>query len=47
MGIDIGGKIITKQKRWTKDVGMGFKTPLEAINGTYIGALAQRRSSVT
>jgi Ribosomal_S17 N-terminal len=27
----------TKQKRWYKDVGLGFKTPKEAIDGTYIG----------
>lgn len=34
----IGGKkIATKEKRWYKDVGLGFKTPPEAINGTYIG----------
>ncbi|KAG6813807.1 hypothetical protein H0H92_007219 [Tricholoma furcatifolium] len=26
----------TKDKRWYKDVGLGFKTPSEAINGTYI-----------
>merc|ERR1711964_939090 len=25
-----------KEKRWYKDVGLGFKTPSEAINGTYI-----------
>ncbi|KAL9716266.1 40S ribosomal protein S11-B [Leucoagaricus gongylophorus] len=31
-----GGKIASKQKRWTRDVGMGIKTPLEAMNGTYI-----------
>ena len=28
----------TKDKRWYKDVGLGFKTPAEAINGHYIGA---------
>ncbi|OCH96118.1 40S ribosomal protein S11 [Obba rivulosa] len=28
--------ITTKDKRWYKDVGLGFKTPSEAINGTYI-----------
>jgi hypothetical protein len=33
-----GKKIATKEKRWYKDVGLGFKTPSEAINGTYIGA---------
>lgn len=27
----------TKEKRWFKDVGLGFKTPKEAIEGTYIG----------
>lgn len=26
----------TKGKRWYKDVGLGFKTPTEAIKGTYI-----------
>ncbi|KIM66217.1 hypothetical protein SCLCIDRAFT_1211446 [Scleroderma citrinum Foug A] len=30
-----GGKS-TKDKRWYKDVGLGFKTPPEAIQGTYI-----------
>lgn len=30
----------TKERRWYKDVGLGFKTPTEAINGTYIGACA-------
>ena len=34
----LGKKIATKEKRWYKNVGLGFKTPLEAINGTYIGA---------
>lgn len=29
----------TKEKRWYKDVGLGFKTPKEAIEGTYIGIL--------
>ena len=28
----------TKEKRWYKDVGLGFKTPAEAVSGTYIGA---------
>ena len=32
-----GKKVSTKEKRWYKDVGLGFKTPPEAINGTYIG----------
>ncbi|KAK7064245.1 Serine/threonine-protein phosphatase [Favolaschia claudopus] len=31
-----GKKISTKEKRWYKDVGLGFKTPSEAINGTYV-----------
>lgn len=35
-----GKKIATKEKRWYKDVGLGFKTPSEAINGTYIGGLS-------
>jgi hypothetical protein len=30
--------VSTKEKRWYKDVGLGFKTPPEAISGTYIGA---------
>ena len=30
----------TKEKRWYKDVGLGFKTPKEAIEGTYIGTFA-------
>lgn len=30
----------TKDKRWYKDVGLGFKTPAEAVSGTYIGACA-------
>ena len=38
---DSGGKkVATKDKRWYKDVGLGFKTPSEAINGTYIGTSA-------
>jgi len=31
-----GKKVSTKERRWYKDVGLGFKTPPEAINGTYI-----------
>jgi hypothetical protein len=31
-----GKKVNSKTKRWYKDVGLGFKTPAEAINGTYI-----------
>jgi hypothetical protein len=39
--VTIGGKkVSTKEKRWYKDVGLGFKTPTEAINGTYIGVCA-------
>ena len=38
--IGIGGKkVSTKDKRWYKDVGLGFKTPADAISGTYIGEL--------
>ncbi|KIM21521.1 hypothetical protein M408DRAFT_102891 [Serendipita vermifera MAFF 305830] len=31
-----GKKVITREKRWYKDIGLGYKTPQEAINGTYI-----------
>lgn len=34
----VGKKVATKDKRWYKDVGLGYKTPAEAINGTYVGA---------
>ena len=27
-------------RRWFKDVGLGFRTPKTAIDGTYIGTLA-------
>ena len=37
-----GKKIATKEKRWYKDVGLGYKTPSEAINGTYIGTSMAR-----
>jgi hypothetical protein len=40
-----GKKVSTKEKRWYKDVGLGFKTPPEAINGTYIGVCAFLLSS--
>ncbi|KAF8328119.1 putative RPS11B-ribosomal protein S11B [Cantharellus anzutake] len=30
------GPKVTKLKRWYKNVGLGFKVPPEAINGTYI-----------
>merc|ERR1711990_878234 len=29
-------KRLGREKRWYKDVGLGFKTPKEAIEGTYI-----------
>lgn len=29
-------KVGGKDRRWFKDVGLGFKTPKEAISGTYI-----------
>ena len=29
-----------KGRRWYKDVGLGFRTPKTAIEGTYIGELA-------
>merc|ERR1711890_213865 len=29
-------KVAGKDRRWHKEVGLGFKTPLEAIEGTYI-----------
>ena len=29
-------KLKKKEKRWFKDIGLGFKTPKEAIEGTYI-----------
>ncbi|TIA71530.1 hypothetical protein E3P84_02267 [Wallemia ichthyophaga] len=31
-----GNKKVTKDRRWYKDVGLGFKTPQDAITGTYI-----------
>merc|ERR1712072_585606 len=31
-----GTRRTTREKRWYKDVGLGFKTPTEAVNGTYI-----------
>ena len=30
----------TRGRRWYKDVGLGYKTPNAAINGTYIGTWA-------
>ncbi|KAG5221917.1 ribosomal protein S17-domain-containing protein [Salix suchowensis] len=38
-----GKKVSTKEKRWYKDVGLGFKTPADAINGTYIGYWNNRK----
>jgi hypothetical protein len=40
-----GKKVTTKEKRWFKDVGLGFKTPSEAISGTYIGTSLSSRCS--
>lgn len=34
-------------RRWYKDIGLGFKTPKEAINGSYIGMQVPRASSST
>ena len=42
----VGKKVATKEKRWYKDVGLGFKTPSEAISGTYIGAHTLRTEVV-
>jgi len=36
-GNDKGKKVATKEKRWYKEIGLGFKMPSEAITGTYIG----------
>jgi len=39
------GKSTKKGKggnRWYKDVGLGFRTPKNAIDGNYIGMLAQK-----
>ncbi|KAJ1846567.1 40S ribosomal protein S11-B, partial [Coemansia sp. RSA 2708] len=36
-GVFLNAKGVTKKNaRWYKDVGLGFKTPHTAINGTYI-----------
>ena len=37
-----GQKRSTRERRWYKDVGLGFKTPRTAIDGTYIGAWRRR-----
>lgn len=42
-----GKKVATKAKRWYKEVGLGFKTPAEAINGTYIGQYTPSAHSTT
>lgn len=46
-----GGKAKRKGKggrRWYKDVGLGFRTPKTAIDGSYIGTVAPllRRNGV-
>ena len=41
-----GKKVSTKEKRWYKDVGLGFKTPADAISGSYIGACTHSIESV-
>jgi len=33
---NVKSKVNRKTKRWYKDVGLGFKTPTEAIQGSYI-----------
>ncbi|GAB5589772.1 40S ribosomal protein S11-B [Umbelopsis nana] len=35
-GISLNTKTQKRNSRWYKDVGLGFKTPKEAIEGTYI-----------
>jgi hypothetical protein len=30
-------RTVTRDRRWYKDVGLGFKTPRGAIDGDYIG----------
>jgi small subunit ribosomal protein S11e len=32
-------------RRWYKDVGLGFKTPKTAIQGTYIGRVTAKLST--
>ena len=32
----LGKKIKQKERRWVKSIGLGFKTPKEAVSGTYI-----------
>ncbi|KNZ77447.1 40S ribosomal protein S11 [Termitomyces sp. J132] len=41
-----GKKAGTREKRWYKDVGLGFKTPSEAINGTYIDRYEKRHKNL-
>ncbi|KAG2181225.1 hypothetical protein INT43_008808 [Umbelopsis isabellina] len=35
-GVSLNTKTQKRNTRWYKDVGLGFKTPKEAIEGTYI-----------
>lgn len=34
-------------RRWYKDVGLGFRTPKTAIEGTYIGTTGEREYMVS
>ncbi|KAJ1719694.1 40S ribosomal protein S11-B [Coemansia erecta] len=34
--LNVKGGVAKKNARWYKDIGLGFKTPTEAIEGTYI-----------
>ncbi|NJR31319.1 hypothetical protein HC762_00815 [bacterium] len=34
-------------RRWYKDIGLGFKTPKEAINGSYIGTIFSRSGFIS
>ncbi|KAG9008092.1 hypothetical protein FRB94_013749 [Tulasnella sp. JGI-2019a] len=42
-----GKKVSMKVKRWTKDVGLGFKTPTEALTGTWIDKKCPFTSNVS
>ncbi|PVU99999.1 hypothetical protein BB559_000204 [Furculomyces boomerangus] len=35
-GVSVFTSATKKQQRWSKDVGLGFKTPREATEGTYV-----------
>jgi len=35
-GVSLVGKVGSKQGRWYKSVGLGIKTPVEAIQGDYV-----------